>query len=60
MGDAEGTPRETAAARRFRLRQREQVLRELAEARALRRRLRPRKARLERERKLVHAATLRR
>ena len=60
MGNSAGTPRETAAARKSRLRQREQLLRELAEARALRRRLKPRKTKLERERELVHTAMLRR
>ena len=60
MGDAHIPQQESAAARDARLRRRAQVLRDLAEARALRKRMAPRKARLERERELVHAALLRR
>jgi hypothetical protein len=60
MGDVNGGPQETAAGEKSRLRRRAEVLRELAEARALRKRLRPRKAKLDREREVVNAATLRR
>ncbi len=52
--------REAAAQQELRLRRREILLAELAEARALRRRLHPRKVRLARERAVLHAATLRR
>lgn len=58
MGKTSGAPQETVAIPRQR--RREQLLKELAEARELRKRLKPRRTRLARERALVHAAALRR
>ena len=61
MAEADDASNADAAAQRdLRLRRREILLAELAEARALRRRVRPRHTRLARERAILHAATLRR
>ncbi len=61
MDEADDTSDAEAAAQRdLRLRRREVLLAELAEARALRQRVKPRHTRLARERAILHAATLRR
>lgn len=57
--DAPGAA-EAAAQRELRLRRREVLLAELAEARALRRRIHPRRTKLARERAILLASTLRR
>lgn len=60
MADAATIDGLTARQREQRLHRREKLLAELAEARALRRRLTPRRARLARENTLLRAAHLRR